>query len=181
MRQQLFTSSAMKLADEENFDKMKAAYDTCLNEDQIKRVGEAPLLQFLDEVKKTYPAQSTEGSSSHALSDIIALFTEYGIPSLVSVGTGADARDPDTVVVTVSAPKRFGLPSKEHYEDEKLVEKYRAFAIKVLSGFYPNHHDKASFGKIVDLEKKLVVASPDSEDRRDVTVRIILNHYEPLD
>ncbi|KAF2819217.1 zincin [Ophiobolus disseminans] len=172
--QQSFISLEKKFADQENFDKMKAAYDTCLDEDQIKNIGAAPLLQFLDEIKKAYPTQGTEGSSSHALSEPITLLTKYGIPNLVAVGTGADARDPDTVIVTLSAPSRFGL-SKQHYENEMLVEKYRAVTIKLLSGFYPDHQNKASFGKIVDLEKRLAAASPDSEDRRDVT-----KYYNPM-
>ncbi|KAF2028529.1 peptidase family M13 [Setomelanomma holmii] len=160
-----------KSADEQNFDKMKAAYDACLNEDKIKEAGAEPLFKVLDEVKKLY---STSASHSHALKDVILLLSKYGISSLVSTGTGADDTDPDTVIVAVSAPYSFGLPSKERYEDEKLVEKYRTVAIEVLSKLFPDQ-DKNVFGKIIDLEKKLAAASPDSEDRDDVT-----KYYNPM-
>jgi endothelin-converting enzyme len=158
-----------KTADEENFDKMKAAYDACLNEDHIKSVGVRPLMDVLEEVRKAYPITTLPTSDSHALRDAILLLAKYGISTLVSTGTGADDTDPDTVVVSVSAPYSFGLPSKERYEDDKLVEKYRGVAVEVLSALYPDQ-SKDAFAKIIDLEKKLAAASPPSEERDDVTV-----------
>lgn len=155
-----------KSADEVNFDKMKAAYDACLNEDNIKSHGAEPLLHVLDEIKKTFPVTASE---SHTTKDAILLLAKYGVTGLVTAGTGADDTDPDTVVISVSAPWSFGLPSKERYEDEKLVEKYRGVAVEVLSALYPEqNHD--SFAGVIDLEKKLAAASPSEEDREDVTV-----------
>jgi endothelin-converting enzyme len=158
-----------KSADEENFDKMNTAYNACLNEDQIKRAGAEPLIRVLEEIKRAYPVTTVAGTEPQELSDVITLLSKYGVPSLVSAGTGADDTDPDTVIVAVSAPYSFGLPSKERYKDDKLVEKYRQVAIDTLAGLYPDA-DKALFSKIIDLEKKLAAASPSSEDREDVTV-----------
>jgi endothelin-converting enzyme len=168
-----------KSADEQNFDKMKAAYDACLDEDEIKNVGVKPLVEVLDAIKKVYPVNISAGSNEHALKDAILLLAKYGISSLVSAGTGADDTDPDTVIVAVSAPYNFGLPSKERYEDEKLVEKYRNVAVEVLSALYPDE-SKESFSKIIDLEKKLAAASPSSEERDDVTVCIFYGRYAYL-
>jgi endothelin-converting enzyme len=164
-----------KSADEENFDKMKAAYDACLNEDAIKSVGAKPLVDVLGAIRKVYPVSTSE-SSNHALKDVVLLLAKYGISSLVSTGAGADDTDPDTVVVSVSAPYNFGLPSKERYEDEKLVEKYRNVAVEVLSALYPDEN-KDTFSKIIDLEKKLAAASPASEERDDVTVCIVHDRW----
>jgi endothelin-converting enzyme len=158
--------SVSKSADEHNFDKMKAAYDACLNEDQIKSIGAEPLVRILEEIKKAFPADASE---SHSIKDAILLLAKYGVTGLVSAGTGADDTDPDTVVVSVGAPWSIGLPSKERYEDEKLVEKYRDVAVQVLSALYPDQ-DKAKFASIIDLEKKLAAASPSEEEREDVTV-----------
>ena len=108
-----------KSSDEENFDKMKAAYDACLSEDKIKSIGAAPLMHVLEGIKKAYPA---DASDSHSVKDAVLLLAKYGVTGLVTAGTGADDTDPDTVVVSVGAPWSFGLPSKERYEDEKLVE-----------------------------------------------------------
>ncbi|KAF1934863.1 endothelin-converting enzyme 1 [Clathrospora elynae] len=160
-----------KSADEENFDKMKAAYDACLNEDQIKSIGAEPLLHILDKIKKAYPVSTAD---SHGIKDAILLLAKYGVTGLVTAGTGADDTDPDTVVVSVSAPWSFGLPSKERYEDETLVEKYRGVAVEILSVLYPGQ-DKKAFAGIIDLEKKLAAASPSEEDREDVT-----KYYNPM-
>ncbi|KAL1601682.1 hypothetical protein SLS60_006597 [Paraconiothyrium brasiliense] len=161
--------ATQKSADEENFDKMKAAYDACLDEDKVKNLGTGPLLQVLDEIKTTYPADD-----SADLKEAILLLAKYGVSALVTAGTGADDRDPDTVVVSVSAPWSFGLPSKERYEDEKLVEKYRTVAVEVLDSIYPNE-SKDAYSKVIDLEKKLAAASPPTEDREDVT-----KYYNPM-
>ncbi|KAF1343659.1 peptidase family M13 [Lizonia empirigonia] len=132
--------AVQKSADEENFDKMKAVYDACLDEDKIKRLGAEPLLKVLEEIKQAYP----EG-------DAVSRLARYGVTGLVATGTGADDRDPDTVVVS------------RRYEDEKLVEKYRNVTVTVLGALYPGAKEE-SFSKIVDFEKKLAAASPSTED-----------------
>ena len=162
-----------KSADEENFDKMKAVYDACLDEEKIKDLDTQPLLQVLDEIKQEYPV-GTLAKSDEGAKDAILLLSKYGISALVASGTGADDRDPDTVVVSVSAPWSFGLPSKERYEDDKLVEKYRAVTVQVLSNLYPDQN-KDAFAKVIDLEKRLAAASPSTEDREDVT-----KYYNPM-
>jgi endothelin-converting enzyme len=159
-------TSVAKSADEENFDKMKAAYDACLNEDKIKKTGAKPLMHVLEAIKKAYPVA---GSDSHSVKDAILLLAKYGVTGLVAAGTGADDTDPDTVVVSLGAPWSFGLPSKERYEDQKLVEKYRDVVVDVMYALYP-HQDINDFAGIVDLEQKLAAASPTEEDREDVTV-----------
>ena len=162
---------AAKSTDEENFDKMKAAYDACLDEGKIKSIGAEPLLQIWKEIKDVFPA-ATSASDSHAIKDTILFLAKYGVTALVASGTGADDTDPDTVVVSVGAPWSFGLPSKERYEDDKLVEKYRDVVVEVL-GALTKDQKKEVFAGIVDLEKKLAGASPSEEEREDVTVGFI--------
>lgn len=161
-----------KSADEENFDKMKLAYDACLDEDKIKNIGVEPLLSVLDEIKKTFPIDSKE--TLHSLKDTLLLLARHGVTGLVATGVGADDKDPDTVVVSIGAPWSFGLPSKERYEDKSLVEKYSGVTVEVMKALYPNH-DETSFAGIVDLERKLAAASPSEEDREDVT-----KYYNPM-
>ncbi|KAF3358307.1 hypothetical protein VDGD_04966 [Verticillium dahliae] len=162
-------SAASDSADEGNFKKMKSAYDACLDEDAIKASGIEPLKHTIDELGKMFPHDSGK-----PLKNAISFLHKYGITPLVSAGTGADDRDPDTVVISISPPWTFGLPSKERYEDEKLVEKYRNVTVEVLELLYP-HADKTWFPKVTDLEKKLAAASPSTEEREDVT-----KTYNPL-
>ncbi|GJC90744.1 endothelin-converting enzyme [Colletotrichum liriopes] len=163
-----------KSADEQNFDKMKAAYDACLDEDKIKSVGIEPLAQILDEIKKVYPIEGAASLDASPTKDAILLLSRYGVDALVSSGTGADDRDPDTVVVSVAPPYSLGLPSKERYEDDELVEKYRGVAVEVLGNLFPDQN-KDNFAKVIDLERLLAAASPSTEEREDVT-----KYYNPM-
>ncbi len=157
-----------KSADKQNFDKLKAAYDACMDEDTLKELGVGPLMRLLNQ---TLSELSSGGSSENdALSATVLSLARMGISALVSAGTGADDRDPDTVVVSVSAPYRIGLPAKELYEDDKIVDKYEQVASQVISALFPRSDRKIDSRALVEFEKKLAAATPDAEDRDDVTV-----------
>jgi endothelin-converting enzyme len=156
--------------DRDNFKKLQAAYSSCLDEDSIKKAGLQPILDFLDEVNlKLSRTTSRDGLVGNAT----LLLSKYGIDPFVAAGVGADDRDPDVVVVSISPPWSFGLPSKERYEDSKLLEKYRGIVAEVFGKIYPEQ-DKKVIGKVVDLEKRLAAASPSVEEREDVTVSCTL-------
>ncbi|KKA29391.1 hypothetical protein TD95_003846 [Thielaviopsis punctulata] len=143
--------------DEANFDKMKSAYTACTDETGIKKSGVEPLKALLKKVDAT-----------SSLKDAIELLHKNGIDGLVSIGTGADDTNPDSVVVGVGAPWSLGLPSKERFEDDKLVSEYREVVTKVLGALYPKT-DKEVFSKLVDLEKQIAAATPSMQQREDVT------------
>lgn len=154
--------------DEENFDKLRAGYDACLDEDTIRKLGTEPISRALNETTHKF---YMDADHETALSDTILHLAKLGVTALVSAGTGADDKDPDTVVVSVSAPYRIGLPAKELYEDEKVVSKYEKVASQVISALYPSsaHHSDV-YHDLVKFEKRLAAASPDAEDRDDVEV-----------
>ncbi|RVX75992.1 hypothetical protein B0A52_00349 [Exophiala mesophila] len=161
--------------DEQNFIKLQAAYNACLNEDIIKDIGVAPLASILNNILASYPLAQSEDDHEQ-LSNTILYLAELGVTSLVATGTGADDTDPDTVIVSVSAPYRIGLPAKELYKDDKLVEKYQSVVGQVLSALLPDHFFMTEISStLVDFEKKLAAASPDAEDRDDVT-----KYYNPM-
>lgn len=163
--------------DQENFEKLKAAYDACLDEETIKKVGLAPLAEHLNVINHIYPSSCLRSQgSSDALSEAVIYLAKLGVTALVASGTGADDRDPDKVVVSVAAPYRIGLPAKELYSDGNVLEKYKTVIHDVFAALYPEKlaHIKDSTDALVDFEKKLAAASPDAEDRDDVTVCINL-------
>jgi endothelin-converting enzyme len=163
--------------DQENFDKLKAAYNACLDEDTIKARGVEPLIKMLNRTTGPFSEHYLDSSSSKGqtvLTDTIVELANLGVSALVAAGTGADDRDPDTVIISVSAPYSIGLPAKELYEDEKIVKKYEDVVSQVMSALY-QHSDsisKSDARTLVDFEKKLAAASPDAEDRDDVTVGV---------
>lgn len=65
------------------------------------------------------------------------------------------------------------------YKDEKILEKYGEVASKVISALHPKMAKSiadAHAVALVDFEKKLAAATPDAEDRDDVTVRNLSLH-----
>jgi endothelin-converting enzyme len=152
--------------DRENFDKLKAAYDSCLDEGAIKDSGLTPLKHVLDELSQRW----TKGSGqAESVKDATLFLARLGVSPFIAPGTGADDRDPDTVVVSISPPWSFGLPSKERYEDDEVLAAYRSVTVEVLHRIYPNQDEK-TFEKVIALETKLAAASPSTEEREDVTV-----------
>lgn len=160
-------ASASKSADEANFEKLTSAYNACLDEKTIEKLNTVPLIGILDQVYKSFPL--TETPSINAYAETILLLAKYGVSALISPGASADDADPDVVVVSVSPPWDFGLPAKERYEDDTLVEKYKDVVAETLGQLVPGHTRDILAG-VVDFEKKLAAASPNSEDRQDVTV-----------
>ncbi|EXJ92195.1 hypothetical protein A1O3_00745 [Capronia epimyces CBS 606.96] len=162
--------------DKDNFDKLKAAYDACLDEDTIREIGVAPLVEILDEISSRFSvARHPHSADNEDLSETVLYLAKLGVSALVSSGTGADDKDPDTVVVSVSAPYRIGLPAKELYLDEKIVERYETVVSQVISALnLSSIHETADAHALVEFEKKLAAASPDAEDRDDVT-----KYYNP--
>ncbi|KIW66438.1 hypothetical protein PV04_05773 [Phialophora macrospora] len=160
--------SAGSSADKENFDKLQAAYDACLDEDTLKELGIAPLLDVLNETSKHF--------SSGDLSSAVLYALKTGQSSLISAGTGADDKDPDTVVVSVSAPWSVGLPAKELYEDENILKKYEDTISEVFSSLQSHGAlQQVDTHALVAFEKKIATATPDAEDRDDVT-----KYYNPM-
>lgn len=168
------TAATSESADKQNFDKLKAAYDACLDEDTIKKYGVTPLLEILNETSSRLSAQSCPNSKAiseqNALADTVLYLANLGVSAFAAPFTGADDRDPDTVIISVSAPYRIGLPAKELYKDEKIVSKYETVASEVITALYEHSDHKVDSHALVEFEKKLAAASPDAEDRDDVTV-----------
>ena len=195
-------------ADKAIFDKLKGAYDACMDEGNIKKIGSDPLLDVLRKIQELFPAsrphrmlgpfprletQQQKGllyKGENQLSTTVSFLTKIGINSIISFGVGADDRDPDSVVISLTAPRSPGLPSKEYYEDAELVKTYGMVIGQVLEGLlheaypnstFPNKKPNRMFTQsedlveaIVGLEAKLALATPDTADAQDVT-----KYYNP--
>jgi endothelin-converting enzyme len=149
-----------------------------MDEDSIKKAGIKPLREILKEVMDMFPVNETVRSLSKShgiedLSDVIEYLQKLGVSALISTGVGADDKDPDTVVVQASPPYRIGLPAKDYYKDDAVVEKYESTLTLILESVFPDHGPAENIShQVVEFEKKLAAASPDAEDRDDVTVSL---------
>lgn len=159
-------------ADEDNFVKLKDAYAACMDEKTIQEAGVGPLKDLLSEV------------SGLNITETVLKLMENGVGALASFYASGDDRDPDKIAVFVTPPRVIGLPSKEYYDDAKIVEEYKEVIAKVTTALisakalpaeYSDLWATKSFtDSVVDFEKKLSQASPPPEDLESV-----VKYYNP--
>lgn len=176
-----------------------------MDEATIKKAGTKPLLEVIHQVADLFPVTESAfhkhtpllGKNDKDIATVLWYLNNYGLSPLVSIGAGADDKDPDVVVVQVSPPWRIGLPAKAYYENHDILKEYKETIAQVIAGVHPDHKDEnatvhaewaqsnghskiAARGKakdaadeVVEFERQLAAASPDPEDAQDVTVSAI--------
>lgn len=100
----------------------------------------------------------------------------------------ADDKDPDSTILTLTAPRSPGLPSKEYYKNEPVVADYSKTIGLVLEALlrrtkrdspfseaFPSLESEDLVNSIVGFESKLAEVTPDAEDAEDIT-----KYYNPL-
>ena len=76
-------------------------------------------------------------------------------------------------MISVFPPRRIGLPSKEYYNDSKVVKQYEDTITQIAEALHPSDRSRADARDLIEFEKELAAASPDAEDADDVTVCIL--------
>lgn len=155
--------------DANNFKKLKAAYNACLDESTLRERGTKPLDGLLARLKKVYPVTNglVSGSQDH-LTNAILFLLKSGVEALVSPGVSPDDRDPDNVVIFVTPPSAIGLPAREYYNSTETVARYTAVVKEVLHGFVGSEIDQIA-ENIVAFESKLANVTPDTQTQEDIT------------
>ncbi|KAL2863627.1 M13 family metallopeptidase [Aspergillus lucknowensis] len=156
------------------FKKLKAAYTACLDEETVNRRGKQPLNSMLEELEGVYSSGSASEGSEAGLTDAVLYLTKSGVRALVGAFVSPDDRDPDTVVVFVTPPRRIGLPAREYYNDTKTVTDYTTVVEKVLGGFVDDGKLKQHVADVIAFESKLANVTPDTQTQEDVT-----KYYNP--
>lgn len=135
----LESKSSAELApspDSEILTKLRDSYSACLNEERLDSIGSAPLLHFIKTLRRLYRKEDTEISLlpgiDSGLTAAIAFLHSKGIESLFSFEIEGDVgTDPNFMVPWFSQPK-FGLPSKEYYEDKAIRKVYKDVVERLL-------------------------------------------------
>ncbi|KAL9041579.1 MAG: hypothetical protein Q9180_001185, partial [Flavoplaca navasiana] len=186
------------------FDKIQSAYNACMDEGAIQQRGAKPLLDVLRKVQEHYPRPSNIGwvhdgnmhqsrgqqsDSNERLTSVVVYLSSIGVDAFVSFNIDADDKDPDSVVLSLNALSRPGLPSKEYYQDQGLLKAYGETMGQVLEALLREARPSPQLGvdtstifecseelvkAVVNLEKNLAFASPDEADAEDVT-----KYYNP--
>lgn len=79
--------------DEDNFNDLRKAYNACMAESDIQKVGIAPIQALLGDLSKVITtADSAKGSIR--LPEALLFLEKAGISHLLNLGVGADDKDP---------------------------------------------------------------------------------------
>ncbi|KAL7311909.1 hypothetical protein PS15m_009619 [Mucor circinelloides] len=124
--------------DRENFDKIKAYYRSCMDEDTINSLGPTPIYpeisKLLSKLGFTEDFVDSRFTSDHVhqFTDALIHLGTEGVGSLISYGVGADDQSPDQNVIIIDQPS-LGLPSREYYEQPDIIANYRAGLISLIT------------------------------------------------
>lgn len=173
--------------DEEIFAKMQDGYNACLNETRLRDVGSKPLIDLLVKLGNIYPEKKPKGKDN-SLTEAVQFMMTIGARGPISLGVGADDRDPDENIISLSPPWSFGLPSKQYYQRKDILEQYKDTIGQVLEALMkeapePSHMLVSAFQApgsvgvlneqlveaLIYFEAQLATASPDPEDLQDIT------------
>jgi endothelin-converting enzyme len=139
--------------DKANYNKMKAAYDSCMNEGLIKAAGVAPLRKILDEFEKQFPVASPAGGkkstkdeltsaliwlAQHKFSDLISVTMQVSVPSRILLEVAndrnlnqTDPKTPTVVGIYISGEEDADL-SKEERKKTALVNNYNRMIAEMM-------------------------------------------------
>ncbi|KAK3315735.1 endothelin-converting enzyme [Apodospora peruviana] len=160
--------------DQQNFDMMQTAYNACMDEASIAKLGVAPIITVLDQMSKVFaPPGDYSG---------LALFVKtVGASSLLSIYVDTDPKDPDVTLIGVMPSTGIGLGSKSYYEDPELVSEYRDAIAQLFAAIHPSSVNTTPVDAakqavdVVDFETKIAAIMPELSDLRDV-----VKSYNPM-
>ncbi|KAF9532319.1 hypothetical protein CPB83DRAFT_847643 [Crepidotus variabilis] len=141
-------SAASTDYDKEIFAKLKDFYTSCLDEKRLDEIGQLPLIEFVNTVRKLYSGKSRdtkkpddeEGDDEDdekkrkkdGLTAALAFLHSRGIGALFNFDIEGDVGvDPNHMALWFSQPD-FVLPSKEYYSEKAIVKVYKDVVERLL-------------------------------------------------
>jgi len=99
-------SSSESSIDDENFTKLKDAYDACMDERSIKSVGSAPLQSILNQVRDIYQPRTTQREEALAIAASLSLPTDKNLTRaiLLLLDIGVEALLSFSISVSILPP-----------------------------------------------------------------------------
>ncbi|KAF8905965.1 hypothetical protein CPB84DRAFT_536278 [Gymnopilus junonius] len=135
----LGSNSSVSPLDDEILSKLRGFYSSCMDESTLDDIGIAPLLHFANTIRKLYKGNDTDITATLETGDIVrgltaavAFLHSRGIEGLFSFDVDGDVGvDPNHLVLWFSQPG-LGLPSKEYFEEESILDVYRSVLQRLL-------------------------------------------------
>jgi endothelin-converting enzyme len=154
----------VSVAEAELFSKIRSAYDSCLDMDQIRASDVSTLRALI-----AFIGENNNKTSS--LSNSFMLLQSMGIESIISRTVEPDDKDPIKTVIKLAPSRSLGLPAAELYRNQTVLNMYREVILKVMPaviGAEPSSLE--SYEAIVELESAIVNILPPRELLDNITV-----------
>ncbi|KAJ7684669.1 hypothetical protein DFH06DRAFT_1156294 [Mycena polygramma] len=133
------TSSFTTSYDEQLLHKLRAFYSSCIREDRLDEIGTEPLIHFVKTVQKLFrgegfevTAEEHDGLTVKGLTAALAFLHSRGIDALFSFDIESDVGVDPKFMALWFDQARLGLPSKEYYDEESIVEVYQNVVERLL-------------------------------------------------
>ncbi|KAK5658020.1 hypothetical protein OQA88_2574 [Cercophora sp. LCS_1] len=160
--------------DEENFNLMKVAYTSCMNEKAIEEAGTQPITQLLEQLIATFPSSETRDWS-----DALVMLHQIGYSQIVrpEVYFTTDAN----LYVSVQVLLNSLLEGAKNFENATLVQEYTSVVGELLDKISPRKsQDTAKLADdVVQFEKRLMQVNMD-RDYRNTTLDEMRNESGEL-
>ncbi|KAG0260651.1 hypothetical protein BG011_001714 [Mortierella polycephala] len=184
---------ASDIAAKNNIQKFQDLYASCMNTDQILKVGRKPVVDEVQKVLQVFPvtgsalASQQDGAAASldkaALSMTLAHFNKMGLSTINILSVTTDFKDPSTNVL-VLVEGGLGLPSKEYYLEDGIMGIYEKtvgemFALIMDQDMINNGTETKTASvevsakwlevakDVVQFEKQLAAASTSATDLSD--------------
>ncbi|KAK9769396.1 hypothetical protein SCAR479_13927 [Seiridium cardinale] len=136
-------------ADRANFNMMQDAYNACLNETAIQKLGVQPLVSLVEHVTKSFDIRNKHdvngGNSPHSvpgLSKTILVLERLGVSTFEQLQLGVDPHDEKAKYIQARSA---GLTlDKLAYTDPDTMERYQSTIEKVFSKLLPGSRAQES-------------------------------------
>ncbi|KAL5396158.1 hypothetical protein PMIN02_003414 [Paraphaeosphaeria minitans] len=159
-----YSTGDAKSLDEQNFEKMIATYNSCMDTDAIDEAGAKPLQDILSAFDTLKCGNGTD------LTEKLIWVQRYGGAGIVQAATTADDKNPNITTIALTSGL-LGLDAKEYYTDDEAIANYTTAIVGMFDSLYgEDKHDanEKIAAEIVAFEKALADASPDASQAGDV-------------
>lgn len=158
------SDSELVAADRDNLNKLRSFYDACMDTDAVDSRGARPLIRSLHELYR-----AISNSSMPTTSGLLWLH-ERGFGSLFHATVEGDPGKEPQIATPTIIPGGLGLPDPAYYEDEQVMESYRAIAreaIDALLALKPHGMDLGGdladvADRVIAFETELARSMPDN-------------------
>ncbi|KAI8972991.1 hypothetical protein BDB01DRAFT_808279 [Pilobolus umbonatus] len=164
--------------DEANYDNMKQYYDVCMNITQIESTGPTPIHPDVLSIQDIFfPVFNvSELFAVQHIPQLTQTLMKLGLhqaDTLFHMGVDVDDADPTTNVISLDQASLY-LPSKEYYEDEGILEKYKAGLIQIIhqilgseKAIWSTEKIESAVTHFIDIETSLSKITVKKEDLQD--------------